>query len=423
MEDSMFRQILSRSVTVLAAGLLCCLLPVNAFAAGTETLAPATTTVDSAALKEWRKSMAQIAVPNRTSCFKATFPNKEWQETPCKTAPDRPYLPEKGRLPSPAYVGNKYADAVAQVAEYAQRYYSVTGSFDAGSTVTSETGTAGSGCQNSPSGPNVFSLQLNTNHFLIPTNSKACGGVKGCAGFQQFVYSSYDNSAFIQYWLINAGTCPTGSNWKQEGSDCYKGIAAVSPDPPLTATDLPNLTLTGTVTDDGHTSITLTTATGMYPLPQQPDILGLGPMWQDAEFNVFGDGCGSQAQFDAGTVLNVRLVVNPNPGFSPTTAPVCIKFSYSDETNNLSFTGPAQTFAPGLGPALVFTETSEATGAPSCAASSSSGSSSPPSGGTSGGSDQCMRTGIVVPCSTCDFLNQPSPRTCGPCSPRGCLAQ
>jgi hypothetical protein len=413
---------LSPSITAICASLLCCLSPGSALAAGTETSArgPAAT-VDAAALVEWRKAMARIPAPDHPSCFKATFPNKEWQEIPCKTAPSRPYLPE--RAPRPAYVGSKYSDAVAQVAEYAQRYYSVTGSFDAGSTVTGETGIAGTGCQNSPSGPDIFALQLNTNHFLIPTSSKVCGGVAGCAGFEQFVYSSNDNSAFIQYWLINAGTCPMGSGWTQEGSDCYKGIAAVSPNPPLTATDLPNLTLTGTATENGYNSITLTTATGMYTLSQQPDILGLGPMWQDAEFNVFGDGCGSQARFDAGTVLNVRLVVNPNPGFSPTTAPVCIKFSYSGETNNLGFTSPAQTFAPGLGPALVFTETSEATGAPSCAASSSSGSSSPPSGGTSGGSDQCMRSGIVVPCSTCDFLNQPSPRTCGPCSPRGCLAQ
>jgi hypothetical protein len=423
----MFRQMLSASVTVIGASLVCCVLSGNASAAGTETSAsgPAAA-ADASALAAWRKSMAQMPAPNRPSCFKATFPNKEWQEIPCTTAPNRPYLPETRRPPSPAHVGNHYSDAVAQVAEYAQRYFSVTGSFDAGSTVTGETGTAGPGCQNSPSGPNIFALQLNTNHFLIPTSSKICGGVKGCAGFQQFVYSSYDNQAFIQYWLINAGACPTGSNWTQEGSDCYKGIAAINPDPPLTATDLPNLTLTGTATDNGYNSITLTTATAMYTLPQQPDVLGLGPMWQDAEFNVFGDGCGSQARFDAGTVLNVRLVVNPNPGFSPTTAPVCIKFSYSGETNNLSFTGPAQTFAPGLGPALVFTEASGATGAtgaPSCAASSSSGSTSPPSGGTSGGSDQCMRSGIVVPCSTCDFSNQPSPRTCGPCSPRGCLAQ
>jgi hypothetical protein len=425
MEDSMLKQMLSGPITAPCAGLLCCLLPGNAFAAGTETSASGTAAANAAALDEWRKAMAQIPVPNRTSCFKGTYPNKAWQEIPCNTAPDRPYLPDKERVPGPAYVGGRYRDAVAQVAEYAQRYYSVTGSFDSGSTATGETGTAGTGCPagTNPTGANIFSLQLNTNTFLIPTSSNICGGVAGCTGFQQFVYSSYDNAAFIQYWLINAGACPTGGGWTQRGNDCYKSTPAVGPGPnnPLTIADLPNLILTGTAAENGDDTVVLAIAAEVYQLPPQPDsILGLAPMWQDAEFNVFGDACGAQAQFGAGTVLNVRLVVNANPGFSPTTAPVCTKFSYSDETNNLSFTGPAQAFAPGLGPALVFTEASGATGAPSCAAQSSS---SPPPGSAGGASDQCMRTGIVVPCITCDFLNLPSPRTCGPCSPRGCLAQ
>jgi hypothetical protein len=394
----------------ICCSLLSCVLPGNAFAAGPEAAASGTAAVDVAAREEWQRSIAQIPVPNRTSCFKATFPNKEWQEIPCKSAPNRPYPLAQGRPPSPANVGNQYLDAVAQVPEYAQEFYSVTGYFTSGSIATSETGSTtatvnGKACTvTARNVPNIFSLQLNTNTFAIPASSPICGGAAGCSGWQQFVYSSSDNVVFIQYWLLNVGSCP-GPGWnKVGGNDCYKNSpTATGPSTPLTITDLPNLMLTGTAASNGDDSVTLTTATEAFPLPPQPDsILGLGQNWnwQNAEFNVFGDGCSTQAKFDAGTILNVRLSLNMEPsGLYGPPIPVCRAVSFTGETNNLSFSSPAQALGYGLGSALVFTETGAPGGPPSCPALSPPPPPPPPPGG--GGSGQCSLNGIPVPCHNC----------------------
>ena len=47
-------------------------------------------------LHDWRRNMAQVPLPKK-GCFTASYPNNQWQEVPCTTAPARPYPPTHGR--------------------------------------------------------------------------------------------------------------------------------------------------------------------------------------------------------------------------------------------------------------------------------------------------------------------------------------
>lgn len=417
----------------ICSSLLLCVLPGNTFAAGPE--ASASATAGAAARVKWRTSIGRLPVPNRNSCFKATFPKTEWQEIPCKPAPNRPYLPVQGR--QPADIGGKNYDVAAQVPEQIQQISVATGSFGSGSIAASETGTTYATVNKNSCTvlaqdvPSIFSLQLNTNTFPIPVSSPICGGAPGCEGFQQFVYSSFDNTVTISYWLLNVGkygtaSCPANAGWNQWNHNgtlwCWQNTKGSGPEYPVSIGDLYNLTLQGTAAANGGDTVMLTTSGGLpYEVYQasNPDILGLGQNWQDAEFNVFGDGCGSEAKFKDTAMLTVVLSVGYGPaefaaGYMPLT---CKKAKYTGEWNNLGFSGPAQTVSTTVGngyPALYFTEVLGVSAGASCAAPSSPPTPPPTGGGP--GSDQCMRNGLIVPCGTCDFLNQPSPRDCVPCA-------
>ena len=424
----------------ICSGLLSCLLPGNTFAAEPEASASGTAAAaDAAARVQWRKSIERSPVPNRNSCFKATFPKTEWQEIPCKPATKRPYLPVQGRQPANVG-GKKFSDVAAQAPEQIQQISTVTGSFG-GTIAANETGTTYANNPNNPctvpntNVPNIFSLQLNTNTFPIPASSPICGGAARCKGFQQFIYSSSDNTVFIQYWLINVGkygtaSCPgaPSSGWNQYNMKgtlwCYQSTEGSGPDYPVTIGDLGNLTLQGTATVNGDDTVILTTSGGlpygMYTPPRLlPDsTLGLGQNWQDAEFNVFGDGCGSEANFQDTATVTIVLQVDYGAieypyGYMPL---VCTKTSYTSEWNNLGFSGPAQTFPQAAGgslPTLYFTEVLGSTAGPSCAAPPPN---PPPTGEGGGGPPPCMRDGLIVPCATCNFSNLPSPRSCTPCA-------
>jgi hypothetical protein len=415
----------------ICADLLSFLLLGNALAAGPEAPVPGTAvTEDAAARVKWRTSIGRLPVPNRNSCFKATFPKTEWQQIPCKPAPERPYVPVQRR--QPADIGGKNYDVAAQVPEQIQQISTAIGSFGSGTIATSETGTtyAPGTCTVKAQEPDTFSLQLNTNNFPIPVSSPICGGAAGCEGFQQFVYSSHDNVIAISYWLINVGkygtaSCP-GAEWHQYNHNgtlwCWQNTKGTPLEYPVSIGDLYNLTLQGTAAANGDDTVMLTTSRGLpYEVyhASNPDILGLGQNWQDAEFNVFGDGCGSEAKFKGSATLTVVLSVDYGPaefaaGYMPL---ACTKGKYTQEWNNLGFSGPAQTASTTAGngyPTLYFTEVLGASAGASCAAPSSPPTPPPTGGGP--GSDQCMRNGLIVPCATCDFLNQPSPRDCVPCA-------
>ena len=97
----------------------------------------------------WRATMAGTPRP-KNGCFTATYPDTNWQEVPCTTAPLRPYQPVGG--PTPQTVGQGFDFSALTT----QPISSAVGSFDTVVGVTSLTG---------PDGDNSYSLQLNTSQF------------------------------------------------------------------------------------------------------------------------------------------------------------------------------------------------------------------------------------------------------------------
>jgi VWD domain-containing protein len=317
--------------------------------------APAVVVQPTAAQRDaWRASMAKVPLPKK-GCFTATYPDTAWREVPCTTAPNRPYPPNSGGLPY--VVGGGGTDYSAQVSS--GFISSAVGSFDSVTGVTSES---------QASTPNAYSLQLNTNNFT----TTACSGAKNpsaCAGWEQFIFSNApppsSTSAFIQYWLLGYFTkCPTG--WNGWGNDCWINSTQAASAPDQTIATLGDITLTGAAAS-GSTpdSVTLAIGNTVYSAQGDNHFPDLAKGWQAAEFNVFGDGGGSQAVFNAGSTIVVRTSVN-NGSLS---APSCALEGFTAESNNLTLVGTPSIVSSGTLPSIVFTE-SNPPGTPEACATS-----------------------------------------------------
>jgi hypothetical protein len=313
----------------------------------------------------WNSTMSRTPLPKK-GCFNAKYPNTGWHEVPCGKAPRRPYT-----------VGID-TDWMASAANLIS---SATGSFDSVTGVGSETGTTtGDGCANPvPNVPNVFSLQLNTDRFDTtvcknadnPPGSQPPKGAAipgDCQGWQQFVYSSSSNIVYVQYWLLNYGppngptTCPAGqwNGTKTRPRDCYLN-SSTTPVPPQTIANLAQMSLTARANSAADT-VTLSVRTGDVPslsANNQDSALNLAGNWKAAEFNIFGDGCDSDATFDAEPTLVVRTQVDAGARIAPT----CAEGSFTAETNNLNLVGTPAVVPTSPSPAIVFTE-SKAGGTP-----------------------------------------------------------
>jgi hypothetical protein len=255
-----------------------------------------------------------------------------WQRTQCASI-TRPPLP-----PSvPLTIGGGSNDWVARSS--GTIIGSSTGSFDIAG-VTSESGD--SKCFSS-NGDNCYSLQLNTNVFNGVSTSYTDN--KPTTGWEQFIFANAVDALYIQFWLIGyhstyggcPGTSPPGSvgGWLTSGNDCYASSASVTP-ANIAATDLGKATLAGYAKyqGSGDDTVSLCVRGGnCYSQSITDDVLGLSQHWLDSEFNIFGDCCGSQANFNAGTTINVFDAITDQPGNQIT--PSCVNTSYTGETNNL----------------------------------------------------------------------------------------
>ena len=288
--------------------------------------ARAETPNDQAKQDAWHKAMARVPLPKK-GCFKVNYPNTQWQEVPCGTPPARTYKPGQ-----PYLVGH----GINFEAITANNMTSATGSFDTVN-IASETDNGM---------PDIYSLQLNSGFFSSPI---ACaGGSNNCQGWQQFIYSTGLQTAFIEYWLLHyMAPCPPG--WKQVSVSCVMN-SVMLPVGPQPISNLKNMTLQGTAVSGGGDTITIGTP-GTISAMYQDNVLDLANDWKKVEFGVFGDGGGDNAVFlpDPGSSMAVRTTVDDGTMNIPT----CTIESTTAETNSLNLIQPCCAYG-GAKPAIVY---------------------------------------------------------------------
>src|SRR5215475_2061811 len=325
--------------------------------------------------KAWRSDMLKTPTPKH-GCFHLTYPNTEWQEVPCRIAPDVPY--PMRTPPRPDDVGGSAGDFAAQVA----------GSI---STAIGLLNTDTSISESGPGGANDFALQLNTNQLSdtsLCTPPRPTPKSPNCKGWQQFIFSNLNHGGFIQYWLINyfdnRATCSTGVDvehggccpldWKASPpapgifGGCYlNGPKSAPPTPLVTLTTeaLADLNLVGRVTADSDTVVVAKDTQHLYHADGLGNILNLAGNWKDVEFNIVGDGNASKATFSDGSTINVRIDVGGNATCA--TPPTGL----TAESNNLTIvkgrSGPCCTWTGNDGEGgIMFTESNVAGAKSSC---------------------------------------------------------
>jgi hypothetical protein len=184
-------------------------------------------------------------------------------------------------------------------------------------------------------------------------NTAGCNGstTGDCLTWEQFVYSSSETSAFMQYWLINYGNkCPSGAGWMAYEGSCYKNSTAVTV-PQIAITSLGNFKLSGTAVSGGNDTLVFTNATQAYSTTGKDSVVYLATAWSQSEFNVIGDGGGSEAKFNKGASITVEIGLTDGSSAAPTCEG---DDGTTGETNNLNL--GACTASGGSTPSIKFTE-------------------------------------------------------------------
>jgi hypothetical protein len=83
-------------------------------------------------------------------------------------------------------------------------------------------------------------------------------------------------------------------------------------------TQLSNLSMTGFASPGGQDIVTLTDGAEAWSVSADDSVLDIGTVWSQAEFNVFGDGGDSQAQFNAESTITVQLAIEDGSTAPPT---------------------------------------------------------------------------------------------------------
>jgi hypothetical protein len=387
---------------LIAGSLLAGLL--SSFAAFAQSDAPSTPPAQASAKQptdaereSWRRQILKTPRP-KSGCFTAAYPDTAWREVPCGTPPHTLYPPKEGGLALTETVGGSGSDFSAEVTS--RSISAAEGSFDSGTTVTGECnaqcpkGACPATCANNDP-TSDYSLQLNTSYFTTiacaDSPNKNASPPHKCQGWQQFVYHS-GGSGLIQYWLLHYG--PSGTSCpKPISANCQNGVqtdgwcpftfsatgdvfcvinakqSATPPSEPITSLD--KLKVTGQVAGvagEANDEIIVTANGQPWTASGNNYFTDLGSQWQEAEFNVFGDGNGSRAIIQSGSTIHVRTAITDGP----TSAPSAQAQSWTGESNSLNLIPPACPIGSvdGKPPAIVFTESnvSGATSICSCPA-------------------------------------------------------
>jgi hypothetical protein len=172
----------------------------------------------------------------------------------------------------------------------------------------------------------------------------------------------------MQYWLIgHKSPCPD-SSWHYHPADpksaegCFKNSGSWKL-PVQSIQRLSEMSLLGIVRDNVD-SVLFGVSSSIYIANGPDSVLGLSKGWRIAEFNVVGNCCSSQANFNSGSTIVVRTSVNSGIP----TAPACDGQGFTSETNNLYFKASAVQPSPKTLPAIVFTESTDVTTTSPCEA-------------------------------------------------------
>lgn len=304
-------------------------------------------------LSSWRSTIMHVPRPNK-GCFTAEYPKKEWHRVPCTKPPIVPFQPAQGQIPFLIGNGN---DISAQVS--GPSISTAIGSFDRVSGVVNEYGID---YNTNQLGPNIFSLQLNSNTF---SGTSACDSHTECQGWAQFVYDNLAGQAYIQYWLLNYGLAcpsggPSGTGWMQSNGSCFGNSNAINitMNPPIDISQLSQMSVSGQAVANGNDTLTFYLGSNAYTTTETDTIVSLASYWNAAEFNIFGDAGGTEAYFNYQSpdiaTIQVRIAVENGT----TNAPTCKAAGTTGESNNLYFGGAPKNPSKGNTPAVVFTETS-----------------------------------------------------------------
>lgn len=308
-------------------------------------------------VRAWRQSMSRVRAPH-AGCFEAVHPSTTLVEIPCAAPQDHP-------VPMvPRQQGTRGAGPGMIVGDGADFSAQSTGTI---SWATGEfTNVNVASLTDSNYGSN-YSIQFNTNTFA---GASLCSGAldpSKCRGWQQFSYQT--PNLLIEYWLINYNNaCPTGWTGYQNGPtqyDCWMNNPAQQYIGYVEPSQLGAVSMNVTAdTQDQVTMFYISTVPGpqqglpTYRVLQVQSVLNLAAGWTGAEFNVFGYGNLSQANFNDGATMDV-IVETENIPVSPH-APACSSEGFTGETNNLYLETPccAIDLPPGTSPQIRFTEAS-----------------------------------------------------------------
>jgi hypothetical protein len=301
---------------------------------GAAQAAPTSKSAEARLTAAWRAAITGAAVPGQ-GCFTAEYPSTVWVRVACTKAPPGPFLPAHG--PRGYVVGNGNDHA----AETSTPISSAVGSFPSIKGLKQE---------NNEGAADTYSLQLNSSYYVSPV----CQGAQDpseCRGWMQYVYSNNSpgsGAAFMEIWLINYGSnCPAG--WGPYATDCYYNSDAVNvPNQKLGA--LGDIKLSGATVSGGNDTVKITTSKKAYAVTMPDSMIDLAGNWNTAEYNLFGDGGGSEAVFNPGTKIRVKLQLQDGS----TDAPTCITDGFTLESNNLGLNTCKA--AGGKNPSITFSE-------------------------------------------------------------------
>jgi hypothetical protein len=316
--------------------------------------------VQAQAIQSWHEDIVRSSAPAE-GCFQASFPSILWKQVSCSQVQSFSHpLPRHTdaltRLSETAASGGTQTTGNGDdyAIEVSGLISSATGTFPSVTGVTSEksVGVAAFG-GGGILGANEYTLQVNSNYNKT---TSVCKSHSGCTVWQQFIYSpDYSTkgkaAVFIQYWLIGYGgtTCPSGFGSDGSG-DCYKNSAAVTA-PDVPATQLANLKISGSATTGGNDTVVFTNGTTAYTLSAKDSVLDIASVWDQTEFNVVGNAGGSEAEFNSGSSITVKLAVSDGNTATPTCA---ANAGSTGESNNLTL--GSCTATGGTTPSIEFTE-------------------------------------------------------------------